>query len=357
MLHAVIMAGGSGTRFWPASRRTLPKQLLALAGDTPLLRATYERVAPLLPAQQIWVVTTAATAELARRLLPELAADHVVAEPVGRDTAACTGLAARLLIAEDPEAVCLVLPADHLVGDEDRFRQAMRTGARLVGDEGGLLTFGIRPTRPETGYGYLKLGPAERTVDGWDVHHLERFVEKPDQATARAYVASEDHLWNSGMFAWRAADLLAEIERQLPLLAAGLERIASALGSAEADSVLAREYPNLPRISVDFGIMENASRCWTMPVDFPWSDVGSWSALAAVLPRDGDGNALRGRTVRVAASDNILVSQGPAIAVAGVHGLVVVATDDAVLVVPTSEAQQVRDIVADVEAQGWDDLL
>jgi len=351
MLHAVIMAGGSGTRFWPASRRRHPKQFLALGGGRPLLRRAYERVEPLVGAERVWVVTSQATADASRELLPELPESNVLAEPAARDTAACAGWASQTILTRDPEAVCVILPADHVIGQEDRLREALAFGARHVEEVGGLLTFGIRPTRPETGYGYLKLGPVQRRLGDLAVHVLERFVEKPDAATARDYVESGRYLWNSGMFAWRAGDFLAEIHRQLPMLARGLDAIS--LGEQPLDEV----YPGLPRISVDFGIMEGAERVWTIPVDFPWSDVGSWPALAEILPGDERGNVLQGRTVCRDGAGNIAVSEGPAIAMLGVDGLVVVATPDAVLVVPAGRAQEVKDLVNSLEEAGWDDVL
>jgi mannose-1-phosphate guanylyltransferase len=357
MLHAVIMAGGSGTRFWPASRKDLPKQLLSLVTDVPLLRMTYERLEGLVPPERVWVVTTAATAEATRGLLPELPPANVLAEPVGCNTAACTGFAAHTALAGDPEAICIVLPADHVIGEPDRFRSAMEAGARTVGREGGLLTFGVQPTRPEMGYGYLELGPEHAREGEWAVHCLERFVEKPDSDRAQGYVESGRFLWNAGIFAWRAVDLLDEIERQLPELADGLERIAGSFGSTEANAVLDEVYPTLPATSVDFGVMEKAELCWTIPVDFQWSDIGSWSALEGVLPHDHSGNRGRGRTHAENASGNVLVSTGPIIAAVGVDDLVVVATPDAVLVVPKAEAQKVKNVVEALRDKGWDDVL
>lgn len=357
MLHAIIMAGGSGTRFWPASRRSRPKQFLALATDTPLLRTTLERLRGMVPPERVWVVTTAATADSTRQILPEVPPANVLAEPIGRNTAACTGLAAHAVLAGDSAAVCAVFPADHLIGQEDRFRSAIGAGCRLVEREGGLLTFGVRPTRPETGFGYLELGP-EHAHDGeWVIHRLQRFVEKPDRDRARRYLDSGRFLWNSGIFAWRAADLLGEIERQLPELATGLDRVASALGSVEADDVLDEVYPNLPATSVDFGVMEGAELCWTVPVDFPWSDLGSWPALSEALPTDASGNLGRGRIHSEEAHGNVLVSTGPVLSVRGVDDLVVVATPDAVLVVPKDQAQRTKDIVEALREKGWEDVL
>lgn len=357
MLHAVIMAGGAGTRFWPASRRSRPKQFLSLTDGTPLLRATFDRVAPLTSPNGLWIVTARDTAEATRRLLPELPPGHVLAEPVGRDTAACAGYAATVVLHIDPDAVCVVLPADHVIPDQEAVRDALSAGAAHVAEHGGLLTFGIRPTRPETGYGYLKLGRLHGTRRGHKIHVLDRFVEKPDLATARTYAAGSDYLWNSGMFAWRASDLLDEIARQLPLLAAGLDRIAAGLGSPGADALLATVYPNLPRTSVDYGIMESARSAWTVPVDFQWSDVGAWPALAEVLPPDEDGNVRRGRVLALDSAGNVMIGDGPAIVAAGVEDLVIVATPDAVLVIPQDQAQRVKEIVSHLAAAGWDDLL
>lgn len=357
MLHAVIMAGGSGTRFWPASRHDRPKQFLTLATDTPLLRMTFERLADLVPPERVWVVTTAATAEASRDTLPELPAGNVLAEPVGRNTAACVGFAAHAVLSRDPDATCIVLPADHVIGQEERFRSAMAAGARLVEREGGLLTFGVQPTRPETGYGYLEVGQ-EHSRDGeWAVHNLQRFVEKPDPERAQRYLESARHLWNAGIFAWRAVDLLDEIQRQLPDLAEGLDQLAEAIHSPEADAVLAEVYPTLPATSVDFGVMEGAQRCWTMPVDFPWSDIGSWSALAEEIPGDSSDNHSRGRVHPQDSRGNVLVSTGPVVSVVGVDNLVVVATPDAVLVVPKDEAQRVKEVVEALRDKGWDDVL
>jgi len=357
MLHAVIMAGGSGTRFWPASRRRSPKQLLALATETPLLRVTFERLAGLVPADRVWVVTAADTAAATHRLLPELPAGNVLSEPASRNTAACAGLAALAVRKIDADAVCIVVPADHVIGEEERFRSAMLAGADFVSREGGLLTFGVRPTRPETGYGYLELG-AEHVREGeWTIHRLRRFVEKPDAERARTFVDSGHHLWNAGIFAWRTATLLEEIRRQIPDLADGLDRIDRALGTADQATVISEVYPSLPAISVDFGVMEGGQRLWTVPVDFPWSDVGSWPALAEALATDSAANVTRGRVLAENAADNVLVSTGPVLSVVGVENLVVVATPDAVLVIPKDQAQRVKEIVEALREKGWDDVL
>jgi len=357
MLHAVIMAGGSGTRFWPASRRLRPKQFLSWGRRGPLLRSTFERVLPLVSAERTWVITSAETVELTRALLPELPEANIVGEPAARDTAACVGLAAHLVQHRDPSAVCLVLPADHVVGRPEQFRAAMAAGAAHVGAAGGLLTFGLRPTRPETGFGYLRIADMSTTVNGLPVHPLERFVEKPDPDTAQSYVDDGRYLWNSGIFAWRCSDILAEINRQLPQLAAGLSRIADADGTSGATAALEEIYPTLHRTSVDFGVMEGAQQCWTLPVDFPWSDVGSWPAVAEVLESDNQGNAVSGRSLAEGCRGCLVISDGPVVAAVGLEKVVVVATDDAVLVVPADKAQMVKDAVDRMRGLGWDDVL
>ncbi len=357
MLHAVIMAGGSGTRFWPASRRNRPKQLLPIAGDEPLLERTVHRLDGWIAPERTWIVTTRSLVPAVRELLPSLPPGNVLGEPVGRDTAACVGYAAVRLLSEDPGATCLVLPADHVIGDAASFRSTMEAGIAHVEASGGLLTFGVRPTRPETGYGYLRTGERTAEIGGHPIHRLERFVEKPDAATAARYLEEGGYLWNSGMFVWRAQDLLAEIRRQLPRLAEGLDTIARALGTPSEAETTERVYPELPRTSVDYGIMEGAERAWCVPAAFPWSDVGSWHAAWEAMERDGRGNASRGRTLLVESRGSLAVSDGPAVVLAGVEDVVVVATPDAVLVVPREHSQLVRDVVRTLEEQGWDDLL
>jgi mannose-1-phosphate guanylyltransferase len=226
-----------------------------------------------------------------------------------------------------------------------------------VAAEGGLLTFGVRPTRPETGFGYLELGGEQGRVGEWRVHRLARFVEKPDHDTARHYLEDGGYLWNSGIFVWSVAELMEEITRQLPQLADGLERIAAALGGERERPVIEQVYPTLQRISVDYGIMEGARRCWTVPVKFPWSDVGAWPAVGELLDGDRDGNAARGRTLARDCSGCVLIGEDTVVAAAGVDNLIVVATPDAVLVVPASEAQRVKQLVEEIEQRGWNDVL
>jgi mannose-1-phosphate guanylyltransferase len=331
-LYAVILAGGGGTRLWPASRRQRPKQFLPLApGGHTLLGATVARVLPLTPLDRILVVTAADQAAEVRAALPDLPTANILCEPVARNTAPAITLAAvELKRRGAAESVMAVLPSDHVVTDDGAFRRVLAEAAAAA--DRYLVTVGIQPTRPETGYGYLELiegseGPARPVA---------RFVEKPDLARAREYLAARNYLWNSGMFFFRADRLLAEVERHLPDVA----------------KAVPDRYAAAPSISIDYGVMEKASGIYAVPGDFGWNDVGSWAALADLHPPDPQGNVrVGGDMVAVAASGNLVVGKG-LVAMVGVEGLAVVVTEDAVLILPREQAQDVRQVVAELERRG-----
>ncbi len=358
MLHAVIMAGGSGTRFWPLSRKDRPKQFLSL-GETgeSLLAATARRLEPLVPPAQTWIVTNEQHVKLVRSACGQVPPEQILGEPVGRDTAACVTWACEEIVRRDSEGVCVVVPADHVIPDGVALREALDAGACHVLEHGGLLTFGVRPSGPETGFGYLRLGAeVVRAAHGLSVHQLEAFVEKPDLQTAMRYVASGEYLWNSGMFAWRASDLLAEVDLQLPRLREGIRALVSTPVEGK-ESAARRLYAELPRTSVDFGIMEGARTRWTVPVSFQWSDVGSWPALREVLPVDAASTVRLGDVVDLDCRRSVLVSDGPTVAAVGLEEMVVVASGEAVLVAPLGEAQRIKELVARLSELGRDDLL
>ena len=354
-LYVVVMAGGSGTRFWPLSRRARPKQLLPFADGRSLLAATVERLAPLVPPERTLVVTSAGVAEAVRQELPGLPAGNVLAEPTGRDTAACVGWVAWRLGRTKPGAVMLVVPADHLIPDGGALRAALAAAAATALARGGLVTLALRPTRPETGYGYLELGEVVGTAGGRTIHRVRRFVEKPGRERAAEFVAA-GYRWNSGMFAWSVEAIQGAIREHLPELASRLDALMEASDALGEEEALRRHYGELPRVSVDFGVMEKAKPVWAVDVELAWSDVGSWAGLAEVLPAVPEGATL-GDVLALDTTGSVLVSGGPLIATVGVRDLVVVATRDAVLVVPREQAQRVKELVEMLLEKGRDEVL
>jgi mannose-1-phosphate guanylyltransferase/mannose-6-phosphate isomerase len=347
-VQALILAGGSGTRFWPLSRRRSPKQLLALEGERSLLRDTLERLRPLVGPESVWVCTTEALGERVRAELPEVPPGQVLLEPEGRNTAPAIGWSVRSMPEAARRGVVAVLPADHRVGDAAAFRDTLERAGRIVAGEDRVMTLGVTPRWAETGYGYLELAPGAGPEG---VRRVRRFVEKPTPENAARFVASGDYLWNAGIFLFRGATFLEVLARLQPELAAGLEEIAAAPGR------LRELYATLPSDSIDYAVMEKLDAISTLPLDCGWSDLGSWEALAEVLPPDAQGNTGRGDSVAVDARDNLLVSDSGTIAVLGVEGLVVVRTGDAVLVCPKARSQEVRKVIAELAARGRGDLL
>jgi mannose-1-phosphate guanylyltransferase len=355
-LWALVMAGGSGTRFWPMSRRARPKQLLPFGKGTSLLAATVERLAGLVQPAHVLVITGREVESGVREELPGVPPGNLLVEPVGRDTAAAIGWAAWRLARAHPDAIMIVLPADHVVSDAAALRSALAAAAAAAFARGGLVTLGVRPTRAETGFGYLELGEEVTGPGGLRLMRVVRFVEKPERERAEAMVAAGNFRWNAGMFAWTVKSIEAAIRRHLPELAGGLDAIMDdALRHGEAAAV-AGGFGDLPKVSIDYGIMERAGDVWCVPVDFEWFDIGSWTGLAEVLPAAVGGTAL-GDVVAVDSDECVLISDGPLVAALGVRGLVVVATRDAVLVVPKDQAQRVKELVERLQAEGRCDLL
>jgi mannose-1-phosphate guanylyltransferase len=359
-VHAVILAGGSGTRFWPASRRNRPKQLLALAGrpGEALIAATVRRLSPLVEPADVWIATSVALRDATGAALPAVPRSHLLAEPVARNTAAPIGWAAATIARTDPDAVLVVLPADHYIADEPGFRAVL---SRAIGaaEDGWITTVGIEPTRAETGYGYIEVGaPLSGGVDA-----VARFVEKPDRERARAFVDGGKHLWNGGMFVFRARVMKDAIARHLPAVAAGLDRLDAAAAAGDEERALAEVFPAMPSISIDHGVMEKADRVAVVPGSFGWNDVGSWEVAWELAERDAAGNALPPGSIAIDAK-NVLVKDltttGGAkkrYAIVGVHDLVVVETDDAVLVIPRERAQDVRSVVEVLQRRGETSLV
>ncbi|WP_437287974.1 mannose-1-phosphate guanylyltransferase [Sorangium sp. So ce406] len=369
-VHVLILAGGAGTRFWPASRAARPKQLLPLLGGEPLITATARRVLPLCARggsagwERLWIATGEHLVAPTRAALPDVSERRLLVEPTPRNTAPCIGWAATTIARDDPDAIVVVLPSDHHIADVPRFLEVLE--AAVASAQGGAITtIGIRPTHPETGFGYIEAEEAAGAASAAPRRVL-RFVEKPSRERAAEFVASGRFLWNAGMFIFRAGDMRAAIRAHLPALAEGLDEIdrAAALGAAaEAEAVL-RVFPRLPAVSVDHGVMEHVAGLAVVPGDFGWSDLGSWQSAWELAEKDERGNSAPAGSVLVDAQGNYLVDlrgrdggareeiDSRVIALVGVEGLVVVETDDALLIVPRDRAQDVKHVVDALKARG-----
>jgi mannose-1-phosphate guanylyltransferase len=354
MLHAVIMAGGSGTRFWPKSRRSRPKQLLPLFGDATMLQQTVARIEPLVPLDRILLVTGADQAEASAAQLPRLPEGNLVAEPCPRDTAACVGLAAALIARRDPDATLAVLPADHVVRPAETFRNTLAVGVAVVEDDPtAFVTMGIPPTRPETGYGYIERGPFVDRREGVSVHRVVQFREKPDRATAESFLARGNFAWNSGVFLWKARAILDALRTHRPALAEGIARIADAQGTPGYAEVLAREFPKLERVPIDKAVMEKASNVLVLEVSYEWSDVGDWRSLAELLRHDSAGNVVQGPVHLLDAKDTVVIADdGRLIAALGVSDLVIVQSQGATLVAHKSQLDRLKTLVEGLDEAG-----
>jgi mannose-1-phosphate guanylyltransferase len=346
-LAVIIMAGGAGTRFWPASTAEKPKQFLGLGGERTLLQETYRRIESLVDPGRVLVLTSAAFEGLVQEQLPGLPPGNIVCEPVRRDTAAAVTLGAVLCRRLFGDPVTAVLPSDHLIAPVESFQGTLLSAARAADAEKVLYTFGIPPTRQETGYGYLERG--EQVLDDAGRRHfsLLRFVEKPDAKTARAYLEAGNFLWNSGIFVWKASVVLEAVQDLLPDTAGRLEEAASHFGTPRWPEALRSAFEPLARVSVDHGVMEKAGNVRTVEADFRWSDVGGWTALAEFLEADAHGNAARGRTAIRDARDNIVFCADPeeTVALLGVSDLIVVRAGSRTLVVPRDRAEEVKKLV------------
>jgi len=354
MLHAVVMAGGSGTRFWPKSRRNRPKQLLRLSGDSTMIQQTVERIAPLVAPDRTWIITGADQAEAVRGQLPGLPPANIVAEPCPRDTAACVGLAAAIVARHDPDGTMIVMPADHVIRPPEKFRGTVRAAlAVLDADPTAFVTFGIRPTRPETGYGYIERGESLGSPEGVALHKVVQFREKPDRATAERFLAEGRFAWNSGIYLWRARAILDALAVHRPRIAEALARIEAALGTPDEARVIAREYPAMEKIAIDKAVMERASNVRVLEVVYDWNDVGDWRALTELVPPDARGNTIQGAVHPVETSGSIIVSDdGGLIATLGVEGLVIVQSAGATLVARVDQLDKLKSLVEGLEQAG-----
>ena len=358
MAYFVIMAGGSGTRFWPRSREQRPKQLIRVTGEHTLLQHTVLRLVPEVPAERVMIITRGDhSAETAQQL-----ADHpgiqVVGEPQGRDTAACIGLAATLIARKDPDAVMAVTPADHLIEPAERFRAAVEQAERVAREKHCFVTLGIKPREPATRFGYIERAEPLGAPGPFQAYGVAAFREKPDEETAKSFLESGRFYWNSGTFIWRVQDVLDGIEAHMPALHAGLQRIAEALGTTEEAEVIAREYEQLEKISIDYGVMEKAGNTVVLEVDYMWDDVGAWDAIPRLHGSDDAGNTAEGPTHLLDTKNCIVVTEGAhLVSTVGVEDLVIVHSHDATLVCRRDRIGDVKSLVTRLREDGFEDYL
>ena len=351
-MYAVIMAGGSGTRFWPLSREKMPKQLLRIGSEDTLIQQTMDRVLPLIGREHVFMVTNQGlAAEIRTQLTARFGGAwdrNFILEPSAKNTAPALGLSALHISRIDPDGIMVVLAADHVIKQVEAFQECLRMAAGAARHD-YLVTLGIKPNRPETGYGYIKSGKqcAEAGIGG--VHHVERFVEKPDHRTAEEYLRSGQYYWNSGMFVWKASTFLKEIEKHMPALSKGLREIKESIGSGREAETVQAVFSRLEAVSVDYGIMERTDRAAVVPADIGWSDVGSWNALDEVTEKDASGNIVSGNVIDFGSRDSVLYAEKRLVATIGLKDTIVVDTPDATLVCSKDRAQDVKKVVDELK--------
>ena len=357
MLHAMIMAGGGGTRFWPRSRDRRPKQFLSFAGDRTLLQETVDRISAQVPPERTWILTGDAYVADTAAQLPELPRGHVIGEPARRDTAACVGLGAAIIGKDDPDATIVVMPADHVIEPVAEFHRAVHAAEQLANEfPDSLLTFGIPPTYPSTGYGYIELAGGVGTRQGVQASKAAAFVEKPDEQTAEKNVAGGRHLWNAGIFVWKPAAVLGELRKNKPTLHDTVARIAAAWGTPDFDRVFRAEYESAERVSIDYAVMQEAGKAGKVLVlhaPYQWDDVGSWLALERRNPQDAGGNTVQGLHAGVDTSGCVIVSDPDhLVGTLGVTDLIVIQSGNATLVAPKDREGEVKKLVDAIKAKG-----
>jgi len=356
-IFAVIMAGGAGTRFWPLSREKTPKQVLSITSDISLLSETVSRISGLVPKENILIVTSRKQVEVIRPQINGIKESNIIIEPTPRNTSPCIGLAAIHIMRRDPDGIMLVLPSDHLIMDDAAFLTKVQTGLELVSENDPLVTIGIKPTRPETGYGYIQFENNGSSLPK-DVYAVKAFAEKPNRATASRFVESGDFYWNSGIFMWSAQRILSEIEEHIPEQYEHLMFIDSGFDLDNFEDHITSHYNRIKPISIDYGIMEvTSSPIFMISADFGWSDIGSWDELSRIFANGHEENVIRGETVVVDSESNFIYSPDKLTAVIGMENVLVVNTPDATLICPLDRAQEVKMIVEKLRKDGRKEYL
>ncbi len=351
----VIMAGGRGERFWPKSRNERPKQFLSLTDDgRTMIQKTVDRLDSLVQNEDIFIVTNKNYSGLVREQLPQIPAENILLEPAARNTAPCIGLAAAVIRKKYGDAVMIVLPSDHLIKFNQMFVDTLKSAKSVTEQESGLVTIGITPTYPETGYGYIHFGESNGQPG---VYNVKRFVEKPNIELAKEYYNSGEYLWNSGMFVWKVSSIMDNLKAFLPDMTEGLERIYDAVGTTEFDTTVSEEFPKFRSESIDFGVMEKASKVYTIPGNFGWDDVGSWLALERVNKTNEYGNMIQGDVISINTRNTIVCGGKKLIATVGIENLVVVDTDDATLICAKDSTQDVKKIIENLKICNRNELV
>ncbi|WP_372995204.1 mannose-1-phosphate guanylyltransferase [Lutispora sp.] len=345
MNYALIMCGGSGSRFWPKSRKAYPKQFLNPLGPHTMIQSTFSRISNLIPVENIYVVTNNNYVDIIRQQLPELAEENIILEPMQKETATCIGYSAVKLLKKDPEAIMIVLPSDHHIEDEKEFIRTLQQALLIAENNKALITIGVKPTRPETAYGYIQVG---KKIDGqWpiDTHKVKRFTEKPNKEKAIEFVEDGRYLWNSGIFIWKGSYLLKQYKKHLPDMYDSMKKIRDGLGTDEEDSIIEEEYKKIEGISIDYGILEKSKDVYVIKCNFKWDDIGNWTAMERYMEKDEWGNQVRGRFVHMDSRDCIICGEKRLIAAIGVNDLIVVDTDDVLLLCRRERDQDIKELL------------
>ena len=352
---ALIMAGGRGERFWPKSRKSLPKQFLSLTDDgRTMIQLTVERIRPLIDLEDIYISTNRAYRGLVMEQLPGIPPENILCEPVGRNTAPCIGLGAVHIAKKYEDAVMMVLPSDHLIKYNQMFLNALKDGCSIAEKGKNLVTIGITPDYPETGYGYIKFLPQQ--ADG-NAYAVDRFVEKPDMETAKEYLESEEYLWNSGMFIWKVSTILDNMKSMLPDLHQGLLNIAEAIGTDKQEMVLEKVFPELESVSIDYGVMEKAENIFILPGVFGWDDVGSWIAVERIQKSNENGNVVTGNIITINSKNNIIQGGKKLIAAVGLENLIIVDTEDATLICDKGNTPDIKLVLENLKICNREEYL
>lgn len=353
-VYGVIMAGGGGTRFWPLSRREEPKQLLNLSGKDLMINETIDRISSAADRENIFIVTNQAQVpKMKEAVTGRISPEHILSEPSARNTAACIGYAAMEILKKHGDGVMCIFPSDHFIKNQEEFTRILQEAVREAESSSQLITLGITPTFPSTGYGYIRFDKTETSL----AKKVTEFKEKPDEATAAAYVASGEYAWNSGMFIWKASVIMEKFKELLPDVYSCLEKIGAAMNTPQEQQVIAEVYPTIPSISIDYGIMEKSSDVKVISAEFGWNDVGSWDNLGVLYDEDEHGNVLAGKQLNIDTKNCISYGKKRLIATVGVENLIIVETDDAILVCDKSRAQDVKKVVDQLKEQGLEEYL